>query len=146
MSTTQIILSNCSIVQVPEGADPAAFRKLEEARIRLAANPKKAKPRKSIPRRASGKPRKTFNYATQVLSGYELQTAHRAAATAELVERVNDPVEPDPQGGYLVLINNEPTLWANTPTDARRSYDDYHTSRPIIWRVAGQEIDLEVEL
>ena len=146
MSTTQIILSSGSIVQVPEGADPTAFRKLQEARIRLAANPKKAKTKPS-PR--SGKPRKTFNYAAQVLSGAELQTNHRAAATAELVERVNnpdDPVEPDPQGGYLVLINGDPTIWADTPTDAQRCYEDYHTPRPIIWRVAGQTVDLEVEL
>lgn len=41
LSNTWIRLSNDSFVRVPDGADVNAFRRVQEARLRLAAKPKK---------------------------------------------------------------------------------------------------------
>lgn len=57
-----IILSDSRMVQVPEGASPDKFRKVQEAAITLATCPKKCQPT-----RRNGKPRKSINYAVGVL-------------------------------------------------------------------------------
>lgn len=63
MSIAQyVVLSNGQMVQVPEGADPDAFRKVQEAGLRLKANPKRRKRRER-----RGTPKKRINYAESVL-------------------------------------------------------------------------------
>lgn len=49
----KITLSNKLVVEVPEGADPAAFRRLQEAKIRLAGQPRKATRRREYQRKSS---------------------------------------------------------------------------------------------
>jgi len=61
-------------------------------RARTLKETPKRKPRKPAPR--PGKPRAKFNYAGRSLSGAEIQSTRRAAATAELVARANGP-EPE---------------------------------------------------
>lgn len=87
MSTTKIILSNQEVVNVPEGADPILFRRIQEARIKLAANPKKAS-KKQTSRKAS----KKSNYA-------KMQSAI-GRATVELIERVNRPAD-EPEARFV---------------------------------------------
>lgn len=86
MSTKKIVpqfvtLSNGQSVEVPDGATPASFRRYAEAKLKLAANPKR-KPSRSTTRKAS----KKSNYA-------KMQSA-LAWSTAELVERVNSQHDP----------------------------------------------------
>ena len=69
-----IKLSNGQTLEVPEGADPAAFRRFAEAR----ANPK----RRRSPRRRAGSTSRKQNYAAGVI----------ARSMVELVERVNSEV------------------------------------------------------
>lgn len=59
MSTNCIILSNNQMVQVSEGVDTDAFRKVQEAGLRRKANPKR--------RERRGTPKKRINYAESVL-------------------------------------------------------------------------------
>lgn len=59
LSSTRIILSDNSIVTVPDGADPDAYRRYCEGRIRQAANPK---PRKQTKRNYT--PRSTSRRAS----------------------------------------------------------------------------------
>lgn len=59
---TQIILSSGKWVNVPEGADPDFFRRIQETGVKLAASPRKQKSTKR-----NGKPKKSVNYAEQVL-------------------------------------------------------------------------------
>ncbi|MCL4296535.1 MAG: hypothetical protein KJ077_12440 [Anaerolineae bacterium] len=73
-----VTLSNGQIVEVPQGADPAYFKRFEEARLRLAANPKPKKAKKSS---SSRKPTKRSSYA-------RMQSV-LAISMLELVERVN---------------------------------------------------------
>jgi hypothetical protein len=78
-SNSTIILSNGQTVAVPPGANPIIFRRIEETKLFLAANPK---PKRKATRRASnGKASKKSNYA-------KMQSVI-AGATMELVERVN---------------------------------------------------------
>lgn len=87
-----IILSNDDLVKVPEGADPAAVRKMHENRLARealrqaqdATNPRK--PRRSKPRRTSKREQRTRTF--QALTG---------KATLQLVERVNGEPEAEPE-------------------------------------------------
>lgn len=105
---TAIVLSNGEFVNVPDGADLETFRKLQEARLRLIANPKKSPKRKSSPSRSrkSGKRtlRSTVPFALS-LSSAERQAERRTSATAELVTRVNTK-EPEPRfvAGWLEVF------------------------------------------
>lgn len=71
-------LSNDEWVAVPEGADPASFRKWQELRIKRQNG--QIKPRRKAGSRC--RRNKRTNYAAQV--------AARGKAQAELVSRVND--------------------------------------------------------
>lgn len=71
-----IRLSNNRWVEVPEGADPEAHRRFQEAKLRL-----QSKPRRKTGSRTRRNSRKT-NYAQQVVA--------RSKAMAELVERANE--------------------------------------------------------
>lgn len=74
----KITLSNKTVVEVPEGADPARFRRIEEARLKKMANPTKSK--RQSQRCDTGRSKRSRYAAMQaVLSG----------ATLELVKRVN---------------------------------------------------------
>jgi hypothetical protein len=80
-----IVLSNGKSVNVPPGANPITFRRIEETRLSLLANPK---PRKRTTRKASGKTTKRSQKAAM-----ENVTA---LATLTLVERVNsEPAIPN---------------------------------------------------
>lgn len=73
-----ITLSNGQTVEVPAGATLADFRRFMEAKLRLAANPKPRKAKKSS---SSRKPTKRSNYS-------RMQSV-LAMSVLELVERVN---------------------------------------------------------
>lgn len=77
-----VTLSNGATVEVPEGADPASFKRFAEAKLRLAANPKR-----KASRSTTRKPSKRSQYA-------RMQSV-LGMATLELVSRVNEP-EHDP--------------------------------------------------
>lgn len=79
-----IVLSNGSLVAVPDGADAEYVRLIEERKLeRKAVAPRK----RSASRSGSSRNSKRTNYAAQVLE--------RSAAMAELTVRVNGP-KPDP--------------------------------------------------
>lgn len=78
---TTIILSNGNEIEVPDGADPIAFRRFVEARLRQLANPK---PRNATSRRNAGHSKRSRYAAMQSVIG-------RAALT--LIERVNGKEE-----------------------------------------------------
>lgn len=75
--TQSIVLSNGDIVKVPEGADPADFRKYAEALALRRANPQTGKRRSYAGRRPSRR------------SQYARMQSVIGLAMLELVERVN---------------------------------------------------------
>ena len=81
MSQT-IILSNGSLVNVPPGANPIIFRRIEETKLFLAAHPKpKRKPAKTARKASSGRPSQRSQKAAM--------DSAISLATLTLVERVN---------------------------------------------------------
>lgn len=76
LSNTWIRLSNDSFVRVPDGADVNAFRRVQEARIKLAANPKKR------PTQRTYQPRSRNHNASTVLGcgGSPFDAGMRATA------------------------------------------------------------------
>lgn len=132
-----------AIDKIIPGADVAYWQR-RLANYNPGEKTKKRKPR----RRSGGKNRRTFR-ASQVLSGAELQTYDRHTATSELIARVNDTPtdgpQPDPQGGWQVILNGEPVCWPDDEESARRIYHDIGLpDEPIIWNVNGQTRLLEV--
>ena len=88
-SITQYIrLSNDTWVKVPEGAEPAYVRKIEESKLRRKAKPKRRKAR----RRSAGK-RSTFQSASQVLG----------CSMVALIDRVNG-LESDGKPDQRVIL------------------------------------------
>ncbi len=71
-----ITLSDNSIAVVPEDADPDAFRRYCEARIKLAANPRKRQ--RAFSR--SSKPGRKINYAERVLAAGHFDAGTEATA------------------------------------------------------------------
>lgn len=80
-SNTWIRLSNDTFVRVPDGADVNAFRRVQEARLKLAANPKKQTQRTYQSKRNHN--------ASAVLACGGSPFDAGMLAVAELVERVN---------------------------------------------------------
>jgi hypothetical protein len=77
-SNSTIILSNGQTVAVPPGANPIIFRRIEETKLFLAANPK---PKRKATRRASnGRSQRSRKAAMDSVINL---------ATLTLVERVN---------------------------------------------------------
>lgn len=56
-----------------------------------------------------------------------------------------DEIIPNPDGGVEVLINGEPTLWADNEAMAWESYHAYYEPIPVFCIVGGQEFFLEVQ-
>jgi len=56
-----------------------------------------------------------------------------------------DGPRPDPQGGYVVLVNGIEMAWSDTPDQAERSYHEL-VREPILWTVNGQTRLLQVAL
>lgn len=118
--------------------------------IKNIDTPKKRKPRRRS--RPSGKTTKTFRASQVLSSGAEIQTRRRAGAMAEQVSRVNeqestnlDGVQPDPQGGYTVLVNGEEVSLTDDPDSAWQAYHAYYNDPlSIPWTVGGQTVWLEV--
>lgn len=82
LSNTWIRLSNDSFVRVPDGADVNAFRRYAEARIKLAASPKRP------PTQRPYQPKRK-HVASAVLGCGGSPFDAGLWAMAELVERVN---------------------------------------------------------
>jgi hypothetical protein len=76
---TWIVLSNNTMVQVPEGADPDRFRQYEEAKLNY-------KPKRK--RRSSTRCHRSRRHPSA--STVFAQQQARALVMAELVERVNE--------------------------------------------------------
>lgn len=76
-SRTTIVLSTGEWATVPEGADPDAYRRYCEARIKLAANPRKRQ--RAYVR--SSKPSRKINYAERVLAATPFNAGMEAVAT-----------------------------------------------------------------
>jgi hypothetical protein len=98
MSQT-IVLSNGDLVNVPAGANPIIFARIEETKLFLAAHPKpKRKPAKTTRKALSGRPsQRSQKAAMDSAVGW---------AMAETVRRVRSEIKPvrddipfDPQGG-----------------------------------------------
>lgn len=82
---TYIILSNSQMVEVPEDANPDAFRRWQEAKLRIAASPK---PKKKSSRTPSRHCSKRVNYAERVVSSVTLQADERALAVARRMDEL----------------------------------------------------------
>lgn len=121
---TLIILSDNSIVPVPEGADPDAYRHYCETKLRLAANPRKAKKHTYV---RSSKPSKRVNYAERVLSAASpfdagmQATARRMADIADEQTFVSGPEWDDDAplliNGYLIPFSGEPCPYESEADD-----------------------------
>lgn len=81
-------LSDGTIVEVPEGADPEAYRKYREGLARKRAGEKPA----PKPRRRSSR-RRTLRTTVPVVSGYEEQKDQVGQALGEAARRVNETTD-----------------------------------------------------
>lgn len=96
------------------------------------------------------------------LSGAEIQTRRRNAATVELVERANKPDELEPPanqlsfivqdgphydpatGEWVITVDGDPAAWAETEAQAKRSYDELTDTSAILFTACGRLSILEV--
>lgn len=102
---TTIILSNDEIVNVPEGADPEAFRRYAEGLVKRSATSDQRPARRTRASRA-GSHRRTLRTAVPVVSGYEEQAHQVGRAMGELAGRVNGRTAGDQPGETSsVLVN-----------------------------------------
>lgn len=93
---SQVTLKSGKKVNVPEGADPEAFRKFAQAKEDRAKSPKKT--------RRTSPPRSTKRLsASQALARLSLtiQREAQAQATIELVERVNGQDDDKPESIFI---------------------------------------------